>query len=161
PFDFSGIPNKISQGSPGAVFGVWNGASSMFIEFIQRFQQWDMAYRVPVYDTECFRLTGLMGARFVWIWERFKWSTTDIDINGNTSPLSTANYTNITSNRMYGATLGATCEYYMGHGFACMITGQGALFIDSVKERAKYEIPIKFVGSENKRARHEWTLAAE
>jgi hypothetical protein len=161
PFLFSGPANKISAGSPQAVFGIWNGASNMTEEFIQRYQQWDIAYRIPVYDTECFRLTGLMGPRFVWIWERYKWVTEDLDVNGDPSPVGTAAYTNITSNRMYGAHLGATCEYYMGHGFACMVTGEGALFIDSVKKRAQYEIVHKFTGAFNKRAQHDWTLAAE
>src|SRR5207247_2189485 len=49
PQDFAGPANKVF-GAPAnaqAVFGIWNGASIMTLSYIQRFQQWDMTYRIP------------------------------------------------------------------------------------------------------------------
>jgi hypothetical protein len=169
---FNPLPPPVPQINPGvqrtpsefAAYGIWNAASIMTIEFRQRFQQWDIMYREPIYETDDYRLSGIVGPRFAWFWERFKWRTTSIgqDLDGfisDTSPDNVAVYTNITSNRMYGAFTGCEQEFYMGHGFACHIKTEVALFMNSVKERAKYETENRFAGRpENKRAKREWTV---
>jgi hypothetical protein len=169
PPEYSGPPNKIVVGGGGpqpsqqVAFGIWNGASIQTIEFRQRFQQWDIMYREPIYETDDYRLSGLVGPRLAWFWERFKWRTTSIgtDIDGNiidTGPDNVGVYTNITSNRMYGVFTGCEQEFYMGHGFACHLKTELTLFMNSVKERAQYETENRFAGRpENKRAKREWT----
>src|SRR5262249_22852993 len=70
--------------------------------------------------------------------------------------------TNITSNRMYGVHAGCQTECYLGHGFAVMGEVQGALFLDSVKKRAKYELGQKFAGEpESKRSRRDFNIVPE
>lgn len=162
PPGFAGPDSKIAVGGPQAVNGIWNGASIMTLEFQQRFQQWDMSYRRTIYDTECYRLSGLMGPRFVWIWERFTWKTTDIDLASNaSSPQDVGIYTNIVSNRMYGAHISAQQEWYCGHGFALMLTTEAGLFLDSAKEQPKYETGARFDPPENKRNLREWAVSPE
>ena len=109
-------------------------------QFLQRTQQYEATYRVPIYETENYRLSGIVGPRFTWIWERYKWVTTDLDVNGNESPDWSAQYTNITSNRMYGVHVGCEQECYLGHGFAADVQLQFSGYEDSVKEEAKYQL---------------------
>jgi hypothetical protein len=161
PSDFSGPPNKVALGDASATFGIWNAASVMVIDFQQKAQQWELTYRKPIYDTECFRCSGLIGPRFFWIWERFYWRASDIDSTGNTSLQDIAIYTNIVSNRMYGIHAGFSNEWYIGKGFATQLDIQGAVFMDSVKERAKYETGLKHFGAANKRSVHDWTTVPE
>src|SRR5205807_4256129 len=85
----------VGIGNPLATYGIWNGASLMTISFEQHFQQWEATWRQTLYQDECMRLNALVGPRFAWIWERFKWVTFDADVNGNTDPSTTAIYTNI------------------------------------------------------------------
>lgn len=177
PPEYAGADNKITVPGPvgsgatanaqptaQAAFGIWNAASIQTIEFRQRFQQYDITYREPIYETEDYRINGLVGPRYAWIWERFKWRTTSIgqDINGfvaDTGPDNVAVYTNITSNRMYGAFTGCEQELYLGRGFAVHLKTEAALFVDSVKERAKYELANRYAGRpENKRSKREWSV---
>src|SRR5262249_39239980 len=58
-------------------YGIWNAADVMSIDFIQRYQQFDIGGRVPIFETDCWRSYGLVGFRFAWIWERFRWRTVD------------------------------------------------------------------------------------
>lgn len=125
--------------TPGAGYGIWNAADFMTIEFTQRYQQVQMTYRKPVYETDDYRMSALVGPKFVWIWERFKWIATDLNVFGNGSSLDAAAYTNIVSNRMYGVNAGFAQEWYLGHGFAAQLDLQAGLFMNIVKERAKYE----------------------
>jgi hypothetical protein len=157
------------RASINAGFGVWNAADVMSIDFIQRYEQIDLMGRVPIFETDCDRCYGLVGVRFAWIWERFKWRTVDqgftttanIDpqINVGTftgliapalnivntsvvpdqDPRNVGIYTNIVSNRMYGPTIGIGNEWYLGHGFAVSLEAVGMLALDVVKERASYE----------------------
>jgi hypothetical protein len=161
PNDYAGPSGKLAVGGPQAAFGIWNGSSIQTLEFLQRSQQIEATYRVPIYENEYIRLNGLVGPRFFWIWERFKWRTTDLDTTGNSAPQWVGIYTNIDSNRMYGIHTGLQSETYLGCGIATMLTMQGALFIDSVKERAKYELGTKFSGPANKRARRIFTVVPE
>lgn len=167
PPEFGGADFKVNPATgtanAQAVYGLWNGASIQTIDFRQRFQQWDIMLRTPVYETEDYRLNGLVGPRLAWIWERFAWRTTSIGQNPDgtvqSGPQFVGLYTNITSNRMYGTFIGCEQECYLGHGFALMLNTQAALYIDSVKERAKYETADKYAGlPENKRAKREWSL---
>jgi hypothetical protein len=166
PPEYAGPQFKINQGGPEATFGIWNAASVMTIEFIQRFERLEAIYRIPVYETECYRVNGLVGPRFDWIWERFKWTTTDYGSTTQgadpvTAPNWQAIYTNIVSNRMYGAVVGFNQEYYVGHGFALMCTTEVAGLLDVVKERAKYELGVRDGPPQNKRAITRYTLVPE
>jgi hypothetical protein len=160
PSQYAGTPGKIGVGNPLAAYGIWNGASLMTIDFEQHFQQWEATYRMPLYQDECMRLNGMVGPRFAWIWERFRWTTMDLDAGGNTDPSTEAIYTNIVSNRMYGFHVGSQVEYYMGYGFACMLDLQGAAFLNIVKERAKYELGAK-LPPVNKRALTDFSFVPE
>ena len=182
PPEFGGPINKITvpnpsfvQGSttqlptvvaPGLAFGIWNGASVMTEQFLQRTQQYDLTYRVPMYETENYRLSGLVGPRYTWIWERYKWVTKSLDFNGNDSPDWTAQYTNVTSNRMYGVHFGCEQECYIGHGFAVDVQLQCSIYEDSTKEEAKYQLARGAFGEENpgpvgKRSRQVWSFVPE
>jgi hypothetical protein len=179
--DFKVVPQPGTIGPGGnpvnansqTAFGIWNAASIMTIEFRQRFQQWDITYRNPIWETETFRFNGVMGARFSWIWEKFKWVTTSIgtdtkgtaDTSDDTAisgPQFVGVYSNVVSNRMYGAFAGCEEEWYLGHGFALQVRTLAALLADTVKERASYETEAKHLGlPENKYARHEWKLVPQ
>jgi hypothetical protein len=134
---------KTGVGNPTATFGIWNGASLETIDFTQKFQQWDLTWRETVMQDECYRLNGLMGPRFAWIWEEFRWRTFDTDTTGAFDPSFEGIYTNIISNRMYGAFVGMQGEYYLGHGFACMLEAELSAYLDIIKKRAKYELGAK------------------
>lgn len=151
---------------PYAVYGIWNGASIMTEEFLQRFQQYEITYRVPVYETECYRLSGIVGPRNTWIWERYKWSAFSLNLEGEGGPQDTAIYTNIVSNYMWGVHAGCQNEWYLGHGFAVNLELQAALFLDIVKERAKYQNALKvnipgFNAVANKKAIKDYTVVPE
>jgi hypothetical protein len=161
PSDFAGPPQKATVGSIFTFYGLWNGATLMSETFWQRFQQWDITYRMPVYDTECYRISGVMGPRFTWIWERYAWTTIDTDILGGSGAADVAIYSNVVSNRLWGAFIGCVQEWYWGHGFAGTLDTRAVAYIDSVKEIAMYQLGLHFVGPENKRARTEWRPAAE
>ena len=163
-------PNRIPVGSgtqagidqaAGTAYGIWNGAEVMTQEFLQRFQTYDATVRVPVYENETYRLSGLVGARMAWVWERYKWRTIDYDITGEAGPLDQAIYTNIVSNRMYGAHLGCQQEWYLGHGFSANLIADAGLLIDVVKTRARYELGQKYYGPVSKRSRSMYTLVPE
>jgi hypothetical protein len=160
-----GIP--IPQPNPQAVFGIWNGASIMTLQFRQRFQQYEIAYREPIYETDDYRLSGIVGPRFAWEWEKFKWTTTSIGFDASTGiiqngPDNVGIYSAVTSNRMYGLHAGCEQECYLGHGFAVNFKTEGALFMDAVKEYAKYETEAKFSNlPANKKARRVWAIVPE
>jgi hypothetical protein len=161
PSDFSGPPNKINSpgAGPFAAYGIWNAANIMTIRFDQRFQQWDLTYRYPVLDYEDYRMSAVVGPRFAWIWERFRWTTTAGD---NPGPLDVAIYNNIDSNRMYGVFAGCQQECYLGHGFAVLLDTRAALLMNTVKERVSYETGLRFLGAaESKKSKHEWTIVPE
>ncbi|MFO0877228.1 MAG: Lpg1974 family pore-forming outer membrane protein [Gemmataceae bacterium] len=166
------VTNQPISVNPQTVFGLWNGASAMTISFRQSFQQYEITYREPIWETETYRLNGLVGPRYSWIWEKFKWTTTSIgqvldQNNPNVyttieGPQYVGIYSNVTSNRMYGVHGGCEQEWYLGRGFAVMLKTELALFLDSVKEQAKYETAAKYLGlPENKRGRREWSVVPE
>ena len=161
---FSPLSNTQQDGidqARGTAYGIWNGAEVMTQEFTQRLQTYNIDVRVPVYENETYRLSGIVGARMFWIWERYKWRTIDYNIYGQAGGLDQAIYTNIVSNRMYGAHLACQNEWYLGHGFAFTFTPDVALMVDVVKTRAKFELGEKYVGPVSKRGRSMYTIVPE
>lgn len=154
------VQNGINQAG-GTAYGIWNAAEVMTQEFTQRLQTYNIDIRVPIYENENYRLSGIVGTRMFWIWERYKWRTIDYDIDGQAGGLDQAIYTNIVSNRMYGAHLACQNEWYLGHGFAFNFIADAGLMVDVVKTRAKYELGEKYVGPASKRGRNIFTLVPE
>jgi hypothetical protein len=165
PNDYNGPSQKLATdtGTSGSSApGIWNGASIMTEQFLQRTQMYEMTYRQPIFETETYRLSGIVGPRFVWIWERYKWTAADIDLTTNASgPQFEAQYNNIVSNRLYGAHAGFQQECYLGHGFATICTIQGGAFVDTAKTEAIYELARGAVGPGSKRALHYWLPSLE
>jgi hypothetical protein len=126
-------------------------------------EQIEATYRSPIYDTECYRLNGLMGPRFFWLWDRYKWTATDFDSTGLSGPDFQAQYVNIASNRMYGAHIGIQQEWYLGHGFACDLTTEAALFLDIVKTEVRYRAGVReLIGfPQSKRTRRYYEIVPE
>jgi hypothetical protein len=154
-------------------FGAWNGASVMTLSYVQRFQEWEITYRQTICETEDYRLNGLVGPRYSWIWDHFRWTSTtfgdsglgdlsDIRAFAATTPDDVALYDNIVSNSMWGVHAGCQAECYLGHGFVLMGEAQTALFADAVHEIATYTLENKFVGlAENKRSKKTWNIVPE
>lgn len=159
PPEYAGPDQDLSIGGPGSTYGIWNAASVMNIKFEQRFDQYDLTYRVPIYQDDCNRWYGMLGARFSWIWERWQWRTVDIDSTGAASEQDQAYYNNIVSNRMYGPDVGCGWERYMGNGFAWSFDLRGALLLDIARERASYELADK--STRAKRSRYEYGLSPQ
>jgi hypothetical protein len=165
PDEYGGTAQKLAVGNPGATFGIWNAANQMIELYIQRFEQIDANWRENIFETECTRCYGIVGGRFAWFWDKFWWSTQDRAFNGGfVDPTDVADYTNITSNRMYGAHIGLGTECYFGHGFAGSVEVDAAALLDVVKERASWELGIRSaeaVAPINKRSITTYTPAAE
>jgi hypothetical protein len=161
---FAGIQNKVAGLPPGSVYGVWNGADEMIVDFIQRYQQYQIGTRTPILDVPDmnYRSYGYMGLRFSWIWEKFRWTTFSSDANGNPGgPLDTGVYSNIVSNRMYGPYIACGNECWIGNNFAVNFDIGGALFLDIVKERAEYQTGQKNAPGYVKRSRTTYQIAPE
>ncbi len=149
PNDYAGSfdvnHRKLPVGNLLAAYGIWNGASIETISFTQRTQQYEFTWRDVVFETDNYRLSYLVGPRFFWFWERFEWRTSDINIDtGTGGPLDTAIYSNIVSNRMYGAHAGFSHECYLGHGFAVQCDIEAAILLDVVREKALYTTGAKY-----------------
>jgi hypothetical protein len=160
PLDFAGNPQNVVGGNPGATVGIWNAASLMTIDFVQRFDLAELQARIPVSMTDNHRFYGTIGPRAVTFWERFKWRTVDADDTGVASEQTVAIYSNVTSNRLYGLALGCGHDWFLGDtpagAFACTFDVDAALYLDFVKGRAKYEIADKSTAAS--RARNFWSL---
>jgi hypothetical protein len=166
---------------PGySAYGIWNGASMMEISYTQRFDQWDLMARIPVWDTEYARTYAMAGGRFAWIFDRFWWRTQSVGLNPNSlpfqplgpnfpasdraelryltvsEPTDVARYSNTLSQRMYGPVLGCGYETYLGKGFAISTDLYGGLLINIIKERAKYKLGDESV--QNKFSRNDLDL---
>lgn len=136
PLEFAGPDQKVALGNPQSVYGIFNGASNMAIDFTQHFDQADIRGRVPWFQDECLRLYGLAGGRFAWIWENFRMRAVSANFLGQTRPEDVGVYYNTVSNRMYGPFAGFGVERYVGCGFAVGLEMDAALLFDVVKERA-------------------------
>src|SRR5262249_13980327 len=128
--------------------------------FEQRFSEYEATWRFVCYENENYRISSLCGPRITWIWDKYQWRTTDSDVNGVQDPSWVALYSNVVSNRLYGVPFRCSQECYIGHGFAWQLDLQTALFINSVKETAKYELGVADK-PENKRAKRETTFVPE
>ncbi|HZU38513.1 MAG TPA: hypothetical protein VFA18_21490 [Gemmataceae bacterium] len=146
PPEFSGPPNKLPPGVglPNAAFGIWNGAEVETIQFLQRFDQYELLARIPIFDTTCIHTYGLLGARMAWFWEKFWWRTQDFAFDGSQSPIWAADYTNVVSNKMYGATIGCGTDWRLGDTpigtFAISLDTTVSGYADFVTERVQYEL---------------------
>jgi hypothetical protein len=156
PNDFSGQAQKLAIGNPNAAYGIWNAASVMSLDFIQRFTQYDITVRTPFFQTECCRCYGLVGLRHTYMWERFKWRTVSEDFNGQSTPADVADFLNITSNQLYGPDVGGGFELYLGHGFSTSLEGQAAPLVDFVREIAKYQREDFKIGSKRSRRAYQF-----
>ena len=137
PVDWAGSSQNIPQGSSAAIFGIWNAASYMSIEYTQRFDTYEINARVPIWETADHRVYGLFGPRIAWIWDRFAWRTVDIDVVGNSGGDTTAVYSNTISNRMYGIHAGFGNDWFLGQtpigGFSFVCDIEGGLYLNLVK----------------------------
>jgi hypothetical protein len=164
PPDFAGPAMKVNLGSPGATFGIWDAASEEVIRFIQRYDQFALSVRVPFTEGECLRTYWMAGPRLDWLWEQFWWRTVAFDIGtGNAGQDDVAIYSNVLSQRLYGAHLGCGWDWRLGDTpvgtFAIVLELEGALFADIAKERAKYERGDFAIASQ--RARTDYTIVPE
>jgi hypothetical protein len=153
----NGLTGTATQlGSGGSPYGIWNGATTMEVFYVQRFDNWDLSARLPVYETETARSYALVGFNHPWIWETFKWRTVSYDQNGNAGPLDVGVYSNILSQQMYGPMIGCGSEIYLGKGFSFSGQVTAAALLDIVKERARYELGDQSAGA--KRSRMEYNV---
>jgi hypothetical protein len=164
PPEFAGPATKVNLGNPGATFGIFDASSTQSIEFTQRFDQYEVTARFPLFGDECNRTYWMLGPRVAWIWERFKWRTVAIDIDtGLAGQDDVAIYTNLVSNRMWGVHLGSGYEWYKGQtpigAFAVSVEGDCAGYANIVSEEAKYERGDFAIA--NQRKRQDYTVAAE
>lgn len=161
--EYAGQDFNLAFGNPGATYGIWNAASVMQIEYLQRFDQGDITLRTPLWETMGYRNYSLVGPRIVTMYDRFKWRTVDISFDGLAGPQDTALYINIVSNRLYGVHCGCGHDWFLGHtpvgGFAVSLETQAAFFIDFVKERAKYQLADKSTAAS--RSRNDYTFVPE
>jgi len=155
--EFTGPVSRITDPTGlvifGALNGIWNGASDMNIIFTQRFDNWDLAGRFPIFETENARSYAIAGGRFSWFWERFQWRTSTVGFefqnqpegeppHQTLSPEWAVRYLNTLSQRMYGPFVGVGHEVILYSGvagaFGLGTECTGAILVDVVKERAKY-----------------------
>jgi hypothetical protein len=131
--------------------GIWNGATDETIKFTQRFDNWDVACRFPIFESPNAQTYAIAGGRLSWLWERFEWRTVKptifspdgVNFQFEETPDSAVRYENTLSQRMYGPVVGTGHQVilYSGHGGAwgASLDCTGSLLIDITKKRAKYE----------------------
>ena len=158
--DWDGPFQKVPQGNIGAMLGIWNGATLMQIEYVQRFDIYQVNVRVPIWRTDDYHVYGLFGPRIAWLWDQFRWLTVayggdfsnGVPNNATLSgPQDQALYTNTVSNRLYGTHFGFGHDWWLGNtpigGFAFECELEGAMYIDLVKTSADYARGDGFVSS--------------
>lgn len=152
---YVGPGNVTGVGNATAIVGIWNASSLQTIQFVQRFDQWELTMRVPMHESECWRTYGIFGPRLVSMWERFSWRVVSAEADGSTPPEDIAQYSNVSSNRLYGGHLGVGNEWFMGDtpigAFSVSLDVQAALFIDFFKGRPKYELSDKSTAASHPR----------
>ena len=160
---YAGPQFKINGGDATATYGIWDGYDIGTISFIQRTESLQAKLKTPILYNDDFgyRMYGIAGPRFFWIWERFLWRTVNENADGTAGPTDAAVYTNIVSNRMYGVFCGIGNEWYIGHGFACNLDLDLAGLVDIVKERAQYQLGQKDLPGQIKRALTQYSLVPE
>jgi hypothetical protein len=140
PPNFAGPARKVQGFGDYQIYGIWNAASTMDIRIVQRYQEMNAGYRIPMLETDYSRLYGTAGGRFAWIFERFQWWTFSYDLNGNVRPQDTARYTNTLSQRMYGPFIGVGHEIFILNQFSLSTDLTGAMLFEVAKMRAKYQL---------------------
>jgi len=159
PPEFAGAANKLAIGNPNAAYGIWNAASVESISFVQRYDEYNLGGRVPIFDTDYCRAYGLVGGRHVSLWEDFKWRVVSQNFDGTSGPEDVALYSNVVSNQMYGVYIGSGMDWWLGHRFAVSLDGKVDILCDIVHEIAKYERSDFVIQS--KRAKREYTFVPE
>ncbi len=163
PTNYFGPANQVGIGNLGATSGIWNASNLMTIDFVQRFDMWEINVRYPLTQSDCLRTYGLFGPRLVALWERFRWITSAADVNGLVLATDTATYSNVVSNRLWGIFIGYGAEYNCAvtpiGAFAVSADAQVALFADFINAQAKYELGDLSTAASRKRRL--WTLAPE
>lgn len=124
----------------GLFYGIWNGASNMTISYKTWYTEAEIGGRIPLFESNSSRIYGMGGVRFHHFMERFSWRTESYDVNGVVTAQSVANYTNTLSQRMYGPYWGCGHEVYLGKRYSLSADLHGGVFLDYIKERAKYEL---------------------
>lgn len=145
--------------------GIWQQADDMTVKYTQRFDRWDLAFRVPICESECSRTYGLTGFTHIWLWERFKWRTVDrIALTGLAVEQDVAEYSNILSQPMYGLYCGCGQECFFGQdcksfGFTCDL--RGAMYVDFARNLVTYERADRAIGSKRNRREYQTVGSAE
>jgi hypothetical protein len=143
---FAGAAQNLGVGNPGATYGIWNAAETSRIEFQQHFDMFQVNTRLPMWMTDSYRNYAIFGPRVTILTERFRWITTSGDISGDVSPENTAIYSNVVTNKLYGAYCGTGHDWWLGKtpigGFAISLDIAGSLSVDLVNTRAEYAIDI-------------------
>jgi hypothetical protein len=173
------LADQATQTSTGPL-GIWNAAQLMTIQFTQRYDDFELIGRIPIFENDRCRCYGLFGPRHVQLWERFSWRTVDVSVRtvkiivtptsiieqfdpetsgGVSGPQDQATYSNVVSNRLYGPLLGLGSDVYIGHGFGINLDLRSMPAIDVVKERAKYELGDHSTAAQ--RARTDYVMAYE
>jgi hypothetical protein len=155
PSAYAGPGNQTGLGSQISTFGLWNATTLQQESFTQRLDIWELGFRIPMQDSECWRIYGLIGPRLVAMWESFKWTVVNPEQNGNTPPNDIANYTNIVSNRLYGVHIGVGNEWMLGDtpagAFSLSLDVQGALYADFTHAIPSYELGDKSTAASHSR----------
>ena len=141
--DWAGNDDNVNGAGPGTTYGIWNGATQMQMDYVQRYDVYQATARYQMTQTETFRSYALFGPRIAWLWDRFQWTTIDADLNGDSGPDTAARYTNMISNRLYGVHFGIGNDWYLGTtpigAFAVTLDFETGIYLDLVKTRASYE----------------------
>jgi len=144
PIAFSGNPQNVTNGNPGATFGIWNAASYMELEYLQKFDMVDIMARVPIWQTDTMRTYGKIGPRTYQFFDRLKWTTIDTDTLGQFTADTTASYTNYVRNNLWGVNFGCGAEYYLGENplgaFSASVEGNGGIYANFVGAEASYDL---------------------
>jgi hypothetical protein len=159
PNNFAGEPQKLALGNPNAAYGIWDASSQMSISFVQRFSEYDITTRLPMFETDYCRCYGLIGPRYASLWENFKWRTVSQSFDGTAGETDAAIYSNVVSNQMYGVFFGAGSDWWLGHGLSISLDVRAAGLIDFAHLIARYQLGDFSI--ESKRARRDYSFVPE
>jgi hypothetical protein len=144
---FAGPSQNLPVGNPGATYGIWNAATTMQIQFVQRFDMGGINFRHPIWQTDSYRSYALFGPRLATFADRFAWRTIAADPVGQSTGADVADYFNNISNRLYGAYLGCGNDWFLGStpvgGFACTLDFDAGLYLDLAKARVGYNLDTR------------------
>ncbi len=140
----------------GAFYGIWNGAGVMTLEYSQDYTEVEFGGRVPLFESRTSKIYGTGGMRFHHFMERFKWRTTAFSFDGLSGDQFAAVYTNNLSQRLYGPYIGCAHDWYLGNKFSVSAEVNGGVFMNVIKERAKYKLADNSI--QNKRSRNDIDL---